>query len=353
MAPFGAGAGSSLSISWFFEHYWPLVSLLLSIGFTIFFTDLSVLALQAYRLFLPRFARAHRVLGAIYLALLLFGFADLHSNILPRFIFDVLLGVTGIFLTLSAAWGFPHHRRVTNEASGTLDEDATVTYDEMIEHSFYQGLNLAQIIYIHLVPEVIQNCVSTMSPSISGKAARISIALLVTLPWLVRSYFPVNRFSDNYAKLSAKKPSNAAAGALDWIIPHLYRLKKYQYIFYKHFLLHGLNVSIALKDWIVGVRSLATQEYFKWYWLGLNTAYVMEFFLQTLVKRKRLSQTHMLGMQQLLMIVCTMAALPVLSNVRIPLALLSLVLNFVQRGHEMRNICTVLLFGSIIDYFAS
>ena len=42
------------------------------------------------------------------------------------------------------------HRNVKNKASGVLDREATVTYNEMIEHVFYQILNLVQILFLHL-----------------------------------------------------------------------------------------------------------------------------------------------------------------------------------------------------------
>ena len=35
--------------------------------------------------------------------------------------------------------------RVKSVASGTLEQEATVTSDEMVEHSFYQMLNLVQV----------------------------------------------------------------------------------------------------------------------------------------------------------------------------------------------------------------
>ena len=99
----------------------------------------------------------------------------------------------------------------------------------------------------------------------------------------------------------------------------LYRFKKYQYLFYKHVLLHGLNITIALvvlnqtathpqtqdeDGYIHGAYGthgdgdtrgdeaslrvarvltttvLTSEGYFSLYWLALNTAYVMEFFLQ-------------------------------------------------------------------------
>ena len=41
--------------------------------------------------------------------------------------------------------------------------------------------------------------------------------------------------------------SISTCAATPWALTSvLYRLKKYQYIFYKHFLLHGLNVSAAV-----------------------------------------------------------------------------------------------------------
>ena len=58
--------------------------------------------------------------------------------------YDIMLGVLGIATAYTAASDFkiahsgPHIR---NKASGVLDEDATVTYSEMIEHVFYQILN--------------------------------------------------------------------------------------------------------------------------------------------------------------------------------------------------------------------
>ena len=57
-----------------------------------------------------------------------------------------MLGLSGTALTLTAARDFgPAHGRVRNVASGALDEKATVTSSEMIEHAFYQLLNLAQV----------------------------------------------------------------------------------------------------------------------------------------------------------------------------------------------------------------
>lgn len=66
----------------------------------------------------------------------------------------------------------------------------------------------------------------------------------------------------------------------------MYRLKKYQYLLYKHFLLHGLNISVAISG-----EAIAATPPFRLYWLSLNAAYVLEFFLQTLVR----SWGHMVG----------------------------------------------------------
>jgi len=162
---------------------------------------------------------------------------------------------------------------------------------------------------------------------------RLLAVFLATFPWLFRSRFPVNKFSDNYEKDGMKTWTSV-----------LYRIKKYQYVFYKHFLLHGLNLSVALHN----KESLAPQIYFRLYWISLNAAYVMEFFLQTLVKRKYMMQTTMLFLNQTLMVISTIAALQVLSNVNIMLSFLSLVLNFAHRGHELQNM--LLLIGVAYSY---
>jgi hypothetical protein len=91
-------------------------------------------------MFTKRFGIRHRLFGAIYLSWLCVGYADAILKT-PSFekalIYDSILGVLGIALTLSAAGDF-QHKNVKNVASGVLDEHATVTYGEMIEHSFYQ-----------------------------------------------------------------------------------------------------------------------------------------------------------------------------------------------------------------------
>ena len=143
-------------------------------------------------------------------------------------------------------------------------------------------------------------------------------------PWLARSRFPVNPFSANY--------TTPGKGGTSELIRLLYRLKKWQYLLYKHALLHGLNASVALDG-----GSIAGTRYFRTYWLCLNVAYVCEFFMQTLVKRQYMSQAWMLTLQQLLMAVSTLFALQVLQSVHALPALLSLGLNLKRRGREVSN----------------
>jgi hypothetical protein len=145
----------------------------------------------------------------------------------------------------------------------------------------------------------------------------------------------------------------------------MYRTKKYQYLLYKHVLLHGLNVAVALGPlWQLIASSSAAAHAsgpnflsaeasssraqaqlqkgssllafpsagsplgggdvaaavdpssagWRAYWLCLNAAYVMEFFLQTLVKKGKLPQRVMLKANQLLMAGSSAAAAGVLGT---------------------------------------
>ena len=234
--------------------------------------------------------------------------------------YHFILGVAGVTLTLTAAFEF-QHKNVKNIASGTLDEHATVTYNEMIEHAFYQFLNLVQVLYFHSV---------ATEQSIQY---RYLLLFLVTAPWLMRSYFPVNSFSANYKQIDERSSS---------LIRTMYRIKKFQYIFYKHFMLHGLNISVAL----YGIQ-LTNNKNFRWYWLILNTSYVMEFFLQTLVKKKYMTQSTMLFMQWLLMIAASVKAMNVLHNVEFRIALASMILNIGTkfRKYDLMNTMLIALLA--------
>lgn len=311
----------------------PLSLAVPAAGFGYFFAHvMGVIASDFRRIFLGRYGRRHRLTGIAYLMWLLLGYADLFvlGGVMPRLTYNVVFSVLGILLTLSAAFDFRHHHsRVKNVASGTMDEDATVTFDEMLEHAFYHWLNLFQIVFLHLV---------TAPPPgmpLLSRRARIALVVAATSPWLVRSWFPVNPFSANYDKQRTGRDPLT-------LIAVLYRLKKYQYMVYKHFLLHGLNLTVAFRAPPVepGAPGLAEQPSFQLYWLALNTAYVMEFFLQTLVKRRFMRQSTMLALNQLLMAVSTLVAVQVLLAVDLRVAAASLALNMVHRSRpwgEMLN----------------
>ena len=234
---------------------------------TFFIVLLLFIIRQKFKMFNKRYGRYHIFFGFCYLLCLIYGLANIVKNyvsntfILDRLqinyvLFDLTLGTLGVLLTYSASIEFKHNH-IKNNASGTLDEHATVTNNEMIEHCFYQIINLFQIIFLHIITYkdtiFIWRCVYTF---------------LVTFPWSVRSNFPTHSFSDNYNKIDDKSTT---------MIRVLYRIKKYQYVFYKHFLLHGLNISVALYNY-----HLPNKDIFRLYWLLLNTSYVMEFFYKHL-----------------------------------------------------------------------
>eukprot|EP01040_Poterioochromonas_malhamensis_P004747 gene4747-5094_t len=317
---------------------------------------------QKPSMFVKRHGRYHAMFGLFYLVWITYGFSDLFFSTAAKsnyiyFLYDGVLGLLGIVLTLLAAYEF-QHKNVTNVASGTLDEHATVTYSEMIEHSFYQLLNLFQIIFLHamiFLAEIIPSTSTTTATSTSNPSnfygvlhsySHILLLIFVTCLWNIRHLYPINRFSDNYVLLDEKSSD---------FIRFLYRIKKYQYVFYKHFLLHGLNLTIAynyhgLRFPRSGLNNYADESLlgivhskdFHLYWLSLNLSYVMEFFLQTLVKKRYLSQERMLMMQQILMLAATLIAVNVLRYVNIPLALLSLTFNFIHRKHDFLN--TIIIF---------
>eukprot|EP00656_Telonema_subtile_P008887 TRINITY_DN14155_c0_g1_i2.p1 TRINITY_DN14155_c0_g1~~TRINITY_DN14155_c0_g1_i2.p1 ORF type:complete len:326 (-),score=64.14 TRINITY_DN14155_c0_g1_i2:26-1003(-) len=298
------------------------VSGVLLVGF--FAAVLWILAAEP-SMFFRKYAQRHRLAGLFHLSWLLFGLVDVCACWTHRVLYNGILGLSGVVLTLTAAFDFKHHKVIDRQglqASGTLEDSAVVSFSEMIEHSFYQGLNLVQVMTLHTLV------------SVHDWRLRSGIVLLATSPWLVRPLFPVNSFSKNYTKQGADPYS---------LISVLYRLKKYQYLLYKHMLLHGLNISAAL-HWNRG-SSVTEEAYFQLYWISLNTSYVMEFFLQTLVRKKVLQQSQMLGLQHVLMGTSTLLALCVVVHVDLLTAALSLVLNLVHRHHEFANTSAVLLFA--------
>ena len=278
-----------------------MLDTLVNAALLVFFARLALAsAANARRLFAPRYARLHRLCGLVYFLYLIFGVADARLHLLPRrsaplWTYDAICSLLGLATAYSAYSDFgAAHRRVKNDASGILDEAATVSEGEMLEHCFYQCLNLVQVSYLHLL---------AMRRPVGGSGdgvLRLALAFATTLPWLWRGAFPVNSFSENY-----KHPTK---GGTTPLIRVLYRLKKYQYLFYKHALLHGLNVSACLAKAPPRVRG----RLFRAYWLSLNAAYTHEFFLQTLVKRRALPQPAMLALNKLLMAGSSVAAIGVL-----------------------------------------
>lgn len=339
----------------------------------------SVVAPHAPRLFAPRFGRGHRLAGAAHLLLLLVGVADLLARVsdafgssarppldliaLPlgrarlsgAFLYDALLGISGCALTATAAVDFGIPRaRLRNRASGALDDDQTVTREEIIEHLFYQALNVMQVLFIRLTPDI--------AATFGRRGACASLAL-ATAPWLVRSAFPVNRFSDNYRR--ARRVTESAAPAsgtsdeeiLRLRVRTLYRLKKTQYMFLKHVLQHGLNVGIVIaafeeaKKTTSSSTSLSLPEtpFFRAHWLLLNAAFVMEFFMQTLVKKKKLSQRNMLCMNVLLMCASSTAAAFVVTRTSLVAAATSAALNFASPAREARTVALALAAAIAVD----
>lgn len=132
----------------------------------------------------------HAWLGVVHLLLLSVGF--LHAlgvwELPNAMLVLVPLAIVGVLLPLSAARDFKHVN-VRNHASGTMDEHATVTRDEMLEHAFYQGLHVVQLCFLMFI-------VPAMNERSASRFVR-SMAMLVfaTSPWLVRRLFPVNSFS--------------------------------------------------------------------------------------------------------------------------------------------------------------
>lgn len=289
--------------------------------------------------------------------------------------YDTVLGLLGITTTLTAARDFPHkYVKNAQGQSGSLSQKALVTQAEMIEHSFYQGLNLWQAWYLYYVSTIHHHSSSTTTGWLSQYTiTRIILQPLTSLwimtsPWLIRCHWPVHSFSHNWKVTPEAQRTNQEVV--------LYQIKKSQYLFYKHVLLHGLNIYMALEamERIVpdgnssssnnnnnnATRMATSTLSWRIYWLALNTSYVMEFFLQTLVRRNLLSLKGMFLLQQLLMGVSSIAAVQILLmfmlapddskshvfNMTLPaVCLVSLLLNFTNRGHDVLNVMmTAMLF---------
>ena len=347
---------------------------------------LSVVAPHAPRLFAPRFGRGHRLAGAAHLVLLLVGVADLLARVsqasfgasarppldlvaLPlgrarvsgAFLYDALLGVSGCALTITAASDFGIPRaRLRNRASGALDDDQTVTREEIVEHLFYQVLNVTQMVFLRIAPIV---------AATHGRSGACASLALATAPWLFRSAFPTNRFSANYRRReplvadvadagnalrmerSAGRTTNAVSSVR---VRRLYRLKKAQYVFLKHVLQHGLNAGVVVaatraSSSSSSPSSLADTLFFRAYWLTLNTAFVMEFFMQTLVKKNKLSQRTMLRANKTLMFTSSLAAAFVVAKASLVAAATSCALNVLSPAREARTVALALAAAVAVD----
>ncbi|KAJ1472707.1 hypothetical protein T484DRAFT_1839240 [Baffinella frigidus] len=141
------------------------------LGFALFFLELLAIVIPEAGMFLRKYGRRHRLTGLLHLIFLIFGIFNILLDIIPPLAYDVTLSLLGTALkppsalsnilldiipplahdatlslpgtalALSAAFDFrtAHSKqRVKNPASGALEDTTIVTFDEMLEHSFYQ-----------------------------------------------------------------------------------------------------------------------------------------------------------------------------------------------------------------------
>jgi len=243
-------------------------------------------------------------------------------------LYDSILGISGTLTTWTATRDFPH-KYVRNERgeSGTLSKRAIVTYSEMKEHLFYQLLNLVQAWYLHMIVFFLRRDDDDDEGGGGGvMTKKVLLLWFVTSPWhFRRCYFPVNSFSANWSH-GVEREENV-----------MYRVKKWQYVFYKHVVLHGLNISLIHPS-LSSKRHLVMLPSWRVFWVCLNSAYVLEFFLQSLVKKGVMTQRYMICLQCFLMVVSSLAAANAVFEVVRPfVVLLSLFLNFTNRKWDVFN----------------
>lgn len=326
-----------------------------TIGAKVFLLWMVLFAIyNATKVFLRVHGWRHRLAGAVHLLWLFVGAwtinltSDKEVSRFSIFCYDVLLGIFGTVATLTAARDFPH-KLVSNVVgqSGTLHQKAIVTQAEMIEHSFYQALNLWQAIYLHAL--------HYFASSHKKPVINLVLLFLVTIPWLFRHLLPVHSFSHNWKLYLKHKDSNTkkskirntteTSNAENWekkttanedMEVFLYRIKKWQYVFYKHVILHGVNISLAVSpNCLIQDSAIPYSPSWRVFWVLLNTSYVMEFFLQSMVKACVLSQSAMLWLQRFLMTISSLSALGVLRHVHVWICCSSLILNFVHRHRDL------------------
>jgi hypothetical protein len=315
-------------------------SVIALVGLQIFLLVISGIATHnSSTLFCSWHGWSHRLAGGLHLLCLLVGAytctctATSHQSPSFYLVYDMTLGGLGILATLTAARDFPH-KLVANATgqSGTLHKKAIVTQSEMLEHAFYQGLNLCQALYLHAQYQ----CRNAKHDKGKMVVCRMSLLFLVTAPWLVRHWLPVSSFSHNWNKRYQNKNNDRQNLSEQEIL--LYRIKKAQCLFYKHVILHGVNISVATTFGdSTATNSIPHSTSWRVFWILLNGSYVMEFFLQTMVKRRIIQQDTMLGLQRWLMAAASTGAVVVLQQVSVGVCVISLVLNFTNRRHDVLN----------------
>ena len=330
---------SSVAEQWIYSS-----RLLALVGLKAFLGIVIVICLaNSPTLFFQSHGWSHRLAGAVHLAWLSLGAITSYTTSSSSsrdffFLYDVLLGVFGTVATLSAARDFPHKLvKNTKGQSGTLHRKAIVTQEEMLEHSFYQVLNLVQSVYLHASARIRHQ--HHDKNELQTLLVRLALLWLATLPWAIRHWFPVHSFSSNW-KLY-KRQSNESEVIM-------YRIKKAQYLFYKHVILHGVNISVAVDSSTAEDESMIPYS-ISWriFWILLNLSYVMEFFLQTLVKRRILTQSQMLALNRWLMAAASMSALVVFQHVSLAICGTSLLLNWFHRHHDILNTMMLALGASM------
>ena len=302
-----------------------------------YFVLLLVVSARSARAFTGKFGRRHRVCGIAHLGVLCVRARDVvvadarGRGGVESVLLDLALFVSGLALTLTAHADFAkeHARRSLAKASAPAppapENDGDGTGDART-----RVLSLGE-----WISDRVRARRSTRVVPVASGGDAVHLRGLAAAVDLVETFgVSVNSFSRNYK-----------SGMPD-IESVLYRVKKWQYVLYKTVLLHGLNVSLA-------VRPVNLPETLEWrmYWTLLSVcAYVLEFFLQTLVKRKYIKQGTMLLMNQALMVISTVAVLPILRSAVLPTAaLVALTLNFFNRKREMVNVaiaCVATVYAS-------
>ena len=164
---------------------------------------------------------------------------------------------------------------------------------------------------------------------------------LSAAPWLVRHHFPLHSFSANYSGDKVDPRSTPFTRAL-------YRMKKWQYVALKHALQFGLDITVAFR----GGPGITDEPHFRLYWLFMSTSFVFEFFLQTLVKKGHMQQKNMLRLQIVLMALASVSAfVTVYRHVNLVIALISMLLNFSNRRHDVLNTSIILAVLAMIKVY--